>query len=77
MLGRAAADWLTLSPDGRTGTLDVRCTLETDDSALIFMYYGGRMRRATAGDAAHLTSAGRAARRRTEDPRAAAATEAG
>ena len=54
MLGRAAADWLTLSPDGRTGTLDVRCTLETDDSALIFMYYGGRMRRATAGDAAHL-----------------------
>jgi hypothetical protein len=54
MRGRAAADWLTLSPDGRTGTLDVRCTLETDDGALIFMQYGGRMRRATARDGAHL-----------------------
>lgn len=54
MRGQAAADWLTLSPDGRTGTLDVRCTLETDDGALIFMHYGGRMRRATAADGAHL-----------------------
>jgi hypothetical protein len=54
MRGQAAADWLTLSPDGRTATLDVRCTLETDDGALIFMQYGGRMRRATAGDGAHL-----------------------
>ena len=54
MKGRTAADWLILSPDGRTGTLDVRCTLETDDGALIFMHYGGRMRRATATDGAHL-----------------------
>jgi hypothetical protein len=40
--GVAAADWLTVGPDG-TGTLDVRATLETDDGALIFNYYRGRL----------------------------------
>lgn len=39
--GRAAADWLTIGPDG-TGTLDVRATMETDDGALIYAYYQGR-----------------------------------
>jgi hypothetical protein len=39
--GTAAADWLTIGPDG-TGTLDVRATMETDDGALIFAYYQGR-----------------------------------
>ena len=39
--GVAAADWLTIGPDG-TGTLDVRATMETDDGALIFAYYQGR-----------------------------------
>jgi len=40
--GAAAADWLTLGPD-MTGTLDVRALFETDDGALIFTSYKGRM----------------------------------
>jgi len=40
--GVAAADWLTVGPEG-TGTLDVRATLETDDGALIFNFYRGRL----------------------------------
>lgn len=40
--GRAAADWLRTSPDG-AGTLDVRITLETDDGALIYGAYRGRV----------------------------------
>lgn len=40
--GVAAADWLTVGPEG-TGTLDVRATLETDDGALIFSSYRGRL----------------------------------
>jgi Protein of unknown function (DUF3237) len=40
--GRAAADWLTVGPDG-TGTLDVRALLETDDGALLFVQYNGRV----------------------------------
>src|SRR5260370_16883486 len=51
--GRAAADWLTLSPDGRIGTLDVRCTLETGDGAVIFMQYGGRVRIASSSHGTH------------------------
>ncbi len=39
--GHAGADWLTIGPDG-TGTLDVRATMETDDGALVFVYYQGR-----------------------------------
>src|SRR5579859_1125991 len=42
MKGSASADWATVSPDGGTGTLDVRATLETDDGALIFTHYRGR-----------------------------------
>lgn len=42
MKGRASADWLTVSPRGY-GTLDVRLTLETDDGALIFASYKGRL----------------------------------
>ena len=40
--GAAAADWLTVSPDGQVGTLDVRCTMETDDGAIVFFHYSGR-----------------------------------
>lgn len=40
--GAASADWLTVGPDG-TGTLDVRATVETDDGALVFASYRGRM----------------------------------
>jgi hypothetical protein len=39
--GHAAADWLTIGPDG-TGTLDVRATMETDDGVAVFAYYQGR-----------------------------------
>ena len=40
--GNANADWLTIGPDG-TGTLDVRALAETEDGALIFIQYNGRM----------------------------------
>jgi hypothetical protein len=40
--GAAAADWLTVGPDG-TGTLDVRGTFETDDGALVYSWYRGRL----------------------------------
>ncbi len=33
-------DWSTLRPDGAV-QVDVRATLKTDDSALIYAYYGG------------------------------------
>lgn len=34
------ADWFLIRPDG-VGQLDVRATLETDDGALIYVYYHG------------------------------------
>jgi Protein of unknown function (DUF3237) len=40
--GKAAADWLVVGPDGM-GTLDVRALFETDDGALVFMQYNGRV----------------------------------
>ena len=43
LLGSAAADWVTVSPDGRTGALDVRATLKTDDGAILFSEYRGRV----------------------------------
>jgi hypothetical protein len=45
--GRAAADWLTLAPDGSFGSVDVRGTLLTDDGAAIFVSYLGRVDMAT------------------------------
>jgi hypothetical protein len=39
--GTAAADWLTIAPDG-TGMIDIRLTLETHDGALIYVAYQGR-----------------------------------
>jgi hypothetical protein len=44
LAGSAAADWVTVAADGRTGALDVRATLRTDDGALIFSEYRGRVR---------------------------------
>jgi hypothetical protein len=44
MLGSAAADWVTVAPDGKTGALDVRATLRTDDGAIIYTEYRGRVR---------------------------------
>jgi hypothetical protein len=43
MVGKSAADWLTVGPDGSYGTLDVRATLKTDDDELIYMEYSGRI----------------------------------
>ena len=40
--GNAAADWLTLDGRGQ-GTLDVRLLVETDDGALVFVSYRGRL----------------------------------
>ena len=40
--GRAAADWLVVGPDG-TGTLDGRALLETNDGALVYAQYNGRV----------------------------------
>jgi hypothetical protein len=40
--GRSGADWFLAGPEG-TGTLDVRCLLETDDGALVFVQYHGRV----------------------------------
>lgn len=40
--GGAAGDWLQVSPQG-IGTLDVRLTVETDDGALLYAAYRGRV----------------------------------
>jgi hypothetical protein len=40
MLGKAAADWITIV--GTVGTLDVRATIKTDDDAIVFCQYKGR-----------------------------------
>lgn len=42
LLGRAAADWLRVSPEGY-GTLDVKATLQTDDGAVVHATYTGRL----------------------------------
>jgi hypothetical protein len=42
MKGSAAADWLTVGPDA-TGSIDVRALVETDDGALVFIQYQGRV----------------------------------
>lgn len=39
--GGAGADWLTVA--GTVGTIDARMTIETDDGALVYLSYGGRM----------------------------------
>ena len=50
MKGNASADWLTVGADG-TGTLDVRALAETDDGALIFVQYSGRVDVSLGADA--------------------------
>ncbi|KMS52009.1 hypothetical protein V474_02870 [Novosphingobium barchaimii LL02] len=41
LAGPAAADWLVRA--GAIGVIDARLTLRTDDDALIYMTYGGRL----------------------------------
>ncbi len=43
MVGSSAADWLTLGPDATWGALDVRFTVQTDDGAVLYTEYGGRI----------------------------------
>ena len=40
--GHAAADWLTASAE-LVGTADVRALIETDDGALVYTWYHGRV----------------------------------
>jgi hypothetical protein len=42
MKGKAAADWLTMSPEA-VGTVDVRALFETNDDALVYCWYHGRL----------------------------------
>lgn len=44
LLGHTAADWVTLSADGRYGGIDVRATMRTTDGAIIYIEYEGRVR---------------------------------
>lgn len=41
LAGPAGADWILRN--GRVGKIDVRMTLKTDDGALIYVSYGGRL----------------------------------
>ncbi len=50
LVGDAAADWLLVGPDG-TGTLDVRSLVQTDDGALVFLQYHGRVDLSAGADA--------------------------
>jgi hypothetical protein len=43
MAGNAAADWLLIGADGRSGTVDVREAVRTHDGALIYVRYHGRL----------------------------------
>lgn len=45
--GVAAADWAVISTDNTSLAADVRCTIETDDGALIYVTYLGRANLAT------------------------------
>lgn len=47
LAGAAAADWILIN--GRVGDVDVRMTLRTDDDALIFVTYKGKLDLARAG----------------------------
>jgi hypothetical protein len=40
--GNAGADWMTMN-DAMVGTLDVRALFETDDGALLYTWYHGRL----------------------------------
>lgn len=41
LAGPAAADWMVRT--GAIGVIDARMTLRTEDGALIFLHYGGRL----------------------------------
>lgn len=49
LAGSAAADWLVVSPDRSFALLDVRFTVRTNDDALVFVQYNGRLRFSPVG----------------------------
>jgi hypothetical protein len=55
--GVAAGDWVVISPAG-IGLLDVRLTIETDDGALIYVSYGGRVDLSTGLESAAIYAGG-------------------
>ena len=68
MLGAAAADWILIGPEG-TATIDVRAALRTDDGAIIFTQYNGKMA-ADLSQGMQLPATGYVAPRfETSDPR--------
>jgi Protein of unknown function (DUF3237) len=42
MIGTAAADWILVGPEG-TANVDVRAAVRTNDGAIIFMQYNGKI----------------------------------
>lgn len=50
-LAGAAADWMAVN--GTIGAIDVRMTLRTDDGALIYVQYGGRLDLANRANGLH------------------------
>jgi hypothetical protein len=56
--GVAAADWAVVSPAG-IGLMDVRLTIETDDGALIYVTYEGRVDLSTGLEGATVYAAPR------------------
>lgn len=42
MIGTAAADWILVGPEG-TANVDVRAAMRTDDGAIIFIQYNGKI----------------------------------
>lgn len=56
--GAAAADWAIVSPAG-VGLMDVRLAIETDDGALIYVSYGGRVDLSTGIEGATVYTAPR------------------
>lgn len=51
LAGAAAADWLVLH--GGIGCVDARMTIRTDDGALIYVQYGGRLNLADPANGIH------------------------
>lgn len=51
LAGTAAADWMEVK--GTVGSIDVRMTLRTDDGALIYVQYGGRLDLADRANGLH------------------------
>ena len=45
IIEQVAAHWPVVSPNGTVATIDVRIAFQTDDGALLYAYYSGRIDR--------------------------------